>query len=106
MRAPLIAMVLAGIANLLPALFGMFTALLGSNGLDSTRGGRLLGALALVLLLGWVTSLFLARHLAHGGAARGWPAVASVAAGSGGAVLAYCALATVATFGALLWVGA
>ena len=106
MSAPTLTMVLAGAANLVPAMLGMFTALLGSNGLDSARGGRLLGTLALVLLLGWVASLFLAQHLAHGARARGWSTVASVAASSVGAVLAYFALATVGTFGALLWVGA
>lgn len=106
MTGPNLSMALAGAANLVPALLGMLTALLGSNGLDSARGGRLLGALALVLVLGWVASLFLARHLAHGALARGWSNVASVAAAGGGAVAAYLALATVATFVALLWVGA
>lgn len=106
MATPVLSMALAGTANLVPALLGLFTALLGSNGLDSARGGRLLGALAMVLLLGWVASLFLARHLARGAVARGWSTIASVAAAGGGAVAAYLALATVATFVALLWVGA
>ena len=102
MRAPLIAMVLAGIANLLPALFFMFTALLGSNGMNSAQGGKLLGTLAVLLVLGWLAALWLARHLAHWGQARGWSTVASVAAASGSAVAAFTVLALVSTLAALL----
>ena len=102
-------MLLAGGANLLPALFFMFTALLGSNGMNSAQGGQLLGTLAVLLVLGWLAALWLARHLAHWGQARGWSTVAgvaSVAVASGGAVVAFTVLALVSTLGALLWVGA
>ena len=50
MSATTLTMLLAGAANLLPALFFMFTALLGSNGMNSTQGGKLLGALAVLLV--------------------------------------------------------
>ena len=103
MPAPRIAMALAGIANLLPALFCMFTALLGGNGLSSAQGGRLLGGLALVLALGWVAGLFLARHLAQWGQGRDWSGAASVAAAGCGTVAVYTVLAVLATFAALLW---
>ena len=106
MSSTAVTLLIAGAANLLPALFFMFTALLGSNGMNSAQGGQLLGTLAVLLVLGWLAALWLARHLAHWGQARGWSTVASVAASSVGAVLAYFALATVGTFGALLWVGA
>ena len=85
-------MLLAGGANLLPALFFMFTALLGSNGMNSAQG--------------WLAALWLARHLAHWCQARGWSTVASVAAASGGAVAAFTVLALLSTLVALLWVGA
>ena len=42
-------LLIAGAANLLPALFFMFTALLGSNGMNSAQGGKLLGTLAVLL---------------------------------------------------------
>ncbi|WP_140426665.1 hypothetical protein [Acidovorax sp. Root267] len=106
MSASTFTMLLAGAANLLPALFFMFTALLGSNGMNSTQGGKLLGALAVLLVLGWLTALWLARHLARWGQARGWSTVVSVAAASGGAVAAFTVLALLATVAALLWVGA
>ena len=102
-------MLLAGGANLLPALFFMFTALLGSNGMNSAQGGKLLGTLAVLLVLGWLAALWLARHLAHWGQARGWSTVAdvaSVAVASGGAVVAFSVLALLSTLTALLWVGA
>lgn len=106
MSATTFTLLLAGAANLLPTLFSMFTALLGSNGMNSTQGGRLLGALAVLLVLGWLAALWLARHLAHRGQARGWSTVASIAAASGGAVVAFTVLALLATVAALLWVGA
>ena len=102
-------LLIAGAANLLPALFFMFTALLGSNGMNSAQGGQLLGTLAVLLVLGWLAALWLARHLAHWGQARGWSTVAdvaSVAVASGGAVVAFTVLALVSTLAALLWVGA
>ena len=102
-------LLIAGAANLLPALFFMFTALLGSNGMNSAQGGQLLGTLAVLLVLGWLAALWLARHLAHWGQARGWSTVAdvaSVAVASGGAVVAFSVLALVSTLAALLWVGA
>ena len=102
-------LLIAGAANLLPALFFMFTALLGSNGMNSAQGGKLLGTLAVLLVLGWLAALWLARHLAHWGQARGWSTVAdvaSVAVASGGAVVAFTVLALVSTLAALLWVGA
>jgi hypothetical protein len=106
MSASTFTMLLAGAASLLPALFFMFTALLGSNGMNSAQGGKLLGTLAVLLVLGWIGALWLARHLAHWGQARGWSTVASVAAATGGAVVAYTVLALLATVAALLWVGA
>ena len=109
MSATPLALLLAGAANLLPALFFMFTALLGSNGMNSAQGGQLLGTLAVLLVLGWLAALWLARHLAHWGQARGWSTVAdvaSVAVASGGAVVAFSVLALVSTLAALLWVGA
>ena len=106
MSATTLTMLLAGAANLLPALFFMFTALLGSNGMNSTQGEKLLGALAVLLVLGWLAALGLARHLAHWGQARGWSTVVSVAAASGGAVVAFTVLALLSTLAALLWVGA
>lgn len=106
MSASTFTMLLAGAANLLPALFFMFTALLGSNGMNSAQGGKLLGTLAVLLVLGWLAALWLARHLAHWSQARGWSAVASVAAASGGAVAAFTVLALLSTLVALLWVGA
>ncbi|CAN7586268.1 MAG: hypothetical protein O9337_02935 [Acidovorax sp.] len=105
MSASTFTMLLAGAANLLPALFFMFTALLGSNGMNSAQGGQLLGTLAVLLVLGWLAALWLARHLAHWGQARGWSTVASVAAASGGAVAAFTVLALLSTLVALLWVG-
>ena len=99
-------LLIAGAANLLPALFFLFTALLGSNGMNSAQGGKLLGTLAVLLVLGWLAALWMARHLAHWGQARGWSTVASVAAASGGAVVAFTVLALVSTLAALLWVGA
>ena len=102
-------LLIAGAANLLPALFFMFTALLGSNGMNSAQGGKLLGTLAVLLVLGWLAALWMARHLAHWGQARGWSTVAdvaSVAVASGGAVVAFSVLALVSTLAALLWVGA
>ena len=99
-------MLLAGAANLLPALFFMFTALLGSNGMNSAQGEKLLGTLAALLVLGWLAALWMARHLAHWGQARGWSTVASVAAATGGAVVSFTVLALVSTLAALLWVGA
>ena len=102
-------LLIAGAANLLPALFFMFTALLGSNGMNSAQGGKLLGTLAVLLVLGWLAALWMARHLAHWGQARGWSTVAdvaSVAVASGGAVVAFTVLALVSTLAALLWVGA
>ena len=56
MTVPRIAMLLAGAANLGPALFFLFTALLGSNGMNTTQGGRLLGSLALLRALAWVAA--------------------------------------------------
>ena len=106
MKTPAIAMLLAGAANLLPALFFLFTALLGSNGMDSTQGGRLLGGVALLLVLGWVAALFLAQRVARWVHTRGWTALASVAAAGTGAVAAYTLLALLATFAMLLAVGA
>lgn len=106
MSATTFTMLLAGAANLLPALFFMFTALLGSNGMNSAQGGKLLGTLAVLLVLGWLAALWLARHLAHWGQTRGWSTVASVAAASGGAVAAFTVLALLSTLVALLWVGA
>lgn len=106
MSASTFTMLLAGAANLLPALFFMFTALLGSNGMNSAQGGQLLGTLAVLLVLGWLAALWLARHLAYWGQARGWSTVASVAAASGGAVAAFTVLALLSTLVALLWVGA
>ncbi len=105
MSASTFTMLLAGAANLLPVLFFMFTALLGSNGMNSAQGGKLLGTLAVLLVLGWLAALWLARHLAHWGQARGWSPVASVAAASGGAVAAFTVLALLSTLVALLWVG-
>ncbi len=99
-------LLIAGAANLLPALFFMFTALLGSNGMNSVQGGQLLGTLAVLLVLGWLAALWLARHLARWSDARGWSTVASVAAASGGAVVSFTVLALVSTLAALLWVGA
>ena len=106
MSTTTLTMLLAGAANLLPTLFFMFTALLGSNGMNSTQGGKLLGTLAVLLVLGWLVALWMARHLAHWGQARGWSTVASVAAASGGAVVTFTVLALVSTLAALLWVGA
>ena len=106
MSTTTLTMLLAGGANLLPALFFMFTALLGSNGMNSVQGGQLLGTLAVLLVLGWLGALWLARHLAHWCQARGWSTVASVAAASGGAVAAFTVLALLSTLVALLWVGA
>lgn len=106
MRATTLAMLLSGAANLLPALFFMFAVMLGSNGMDSTQGGRLLGATALVLAMGWVAGLFLARHMAQWGLERGWSALASVAAAGTGTLAVYTVMAVLATFVLLLWVGA
>lgn len=106
MSATTFTLLLAGAANLLPALFFMFTALVGSNGMNSAQGGQLLGTLAVLLVLGWLAALRLARHLAHWGQARGWSTVASVAAASGGAVATFTVLALLSTLVALLWVGA
>jgi len=106
MKVPGIAMLLAGAANLLPALFFLFTALLGSNGMNSTQGGRLLGGLALLLALGWVAGLFLARQMARWAQERGWSSLASVAAAGSGTVAVYTVLALLATFAMLLAVGA
>ena len=109
MSSTAVTLLIAGAANLLPALFFMFTALLGSNGMNSAQGGKLLGTLAVLLVLGWLAALWLARHLAHWCQARGWSTVAgvaSVAVASGGAVVAFTVLALVSTLGALLWVGA
>ena len=109
MSSTAVTLLIAGAANLLPALFFMFTALLGSNGMNSAQGGQLLGTLAVLLVLGWLAALWLARHLAHWGQARGWSTVASVASvavASGGAVAAFTVLALVSTLAALLWVGA
>ena len=86
-----------------------YAALLGSNGMNSAQGGQLLGTLAVLLVLGWLAALWLARHLAHWGQARGWSTVAdvaSVAVASGGAVVAFSVLALLSTLTALLWVGA
>ena len=99
-------LLIAGAANLLPTLFFMFTALLGSNGMNSAQGGKLLGTLAVLLVLGWLAALWLARHLARWSHARGWSTVASVVAASGGAVVAFTMLALLSTLAALLWVGA
>ena len=106
MRATTVAMLLAGAANLLPALFSMFTALLGANGLSSAQGGRLLAVLAALLALGWVAGLFLSRHIAQWGLARGWSGLASVAAACTSTLAVYTVMAVLATFMALLWVGA
>ena len=106
MSATTLALLLAGAANLLPALAFMFTALLGSNGMNSAQGGKLLGTLAVLLVLGWLAALWMARHLTNWCQARGWSTVASVAAASGGAVVAFTVLALVSTLAALLWVGA
>ena len=109
MSSTAVTLLIAGAANLLPTLFFMFTALLGSNGMNSAQGGQLLGTLAVLLVLGWLAALWLARHLAHWGQARGWSTVAdvaSVAVASGGAVVAFSVLALVSTLAALLWVGA
>ena len=109
MSSTAVTLLIAGAANLLPALFFLFTALLGSNGMNSAQGGKLLGTLAVLLVLGWLAALWLARHLAHWGQARGWSTVAdvaSVAVASGGAVVAFTVLALVSTLAALLWVGA
>ena len=109
MSSTAVTLLIAGAANLLPALFFLFTALLGSNGMNSAQGGQLLGTLAVLLVLGWLAALWLARHLAHWGQARGWSTVAdvaSVAVASGGAVVAFSVLALVSTLAALLWVGA
>ena len=76
MSSTAVTLLIAGAANLLPALFFMFTALLGSNGMNSAQGGQLLGTLAVLLVLGWLAALWLARHLAHWGQARGWSTVA------------------------------
>ena len=84
MSATTLTLLLAGAANLLPALFFMFTALVGSNGMNSAQGGQLLGTLAVLLVLGWLAALWLARHLAHWCQARGWSTMASVAAASTG----------------------
>jgi hypothetical protein len=72
MSSTAVTLLIAGAANLLPALFFMFTALLGSNGMNSAQGGKLLGTLAVLLVLGWLAALWMARHLAHWGQARGW----------------------------------
>ena len=109
MSSTAVTLLIAGAANLLPALFFMFTALLGSNGMNSAQGGQLLGTLAVLLVLGWLAALWLARHLARWSHARGWSTVAdvaSVAVASGGAVVAFTVLALVSTLAALLWVGA
>lgn len=106
MTVPRIAMLLAGAANLAPALFFMFTALLGSNGMNTTQGGRLLGGLALLLALAWVAALFLARQMARWAQERGWTPLASVAAASSGTVAVYTVMALLATFAMLLAVGA
>ena len=109
MSSTAVTLLIAGAANLLPALFFMFTALLGSNGMNSAQGEKLLGTLAVLLVLGWLAALWMARHLAHWGQARGWSTVAdvaSVAVASGGAVVAFTVLALVSTLAALLWVGA
>ena len=109
MSSTAVTLLIAGAANLLPALFFLFTALLGSNGMNSAQGEKLLGTLAVLLVLGWLAALWLARHLAHWGQARGWSTVAgvaSVAVASGGAVVAFTVLALVSTLAALLWVGA
>ena len=55
---PLVAMLLTGAANLLPAATCMFMALMGGNGVA-------LGGTALALLAGWVAGLVMARHLAR-----------------------------------------
>ena len=102
MSVPHIAMLLAGAANLGPALFFMFTALLGSNGMNTTQGGRLLGGLALLLALGWVAGLFLARQIVQWAQERGWSAFASVAAAGSGSVAVYTVLGLLATFAMLL----
>ena len=106
MTVPRIAMLLAGAANLGPALFFMFTALLGSNGMNTTQGGRLLGGLALLLALAWVAALFLARQMARWAQERGWAPLASVAAAIGGTMAVYTVMALLATFAMLLAVGA
>lgn len=106
MSATTFTMLLAGAANLLSALFFMSTALLGSNGMNSAQGGKLLGTLAVLLMLGWLAALWLARHLAHWSNAHGWSTVASVAAASSGAVVAFTVLALLSTLAALLWAGA
>jgi hypothetical protein len=109
MSSTAVTLLIAGAANLLPALFFLFTALLGSNGMNSAQGGKLLGTLAVLLVLDWLAALWLARHLARWSHARGWSTVASVASvavASGGAVVAFSVLALVSTLAALLWVGA
>lgn len=106
MSATTLALLLAGAANLLPALLFMFTALLGSNGMNSAQGGKLLGTLAVLLVLGWLAAQWLARHLAHWGQRRGWSTTASVTAACGGAVATFTVLALLSTLVALLWVGA
>ena len=106
MSVPRTAMLLAGAANLGPALFFMFAALLGSNGMNTTQGGRLLGGLALLLALVWVAALFLARQMARWWQEHGWTPLASVAAASTGTVAIYTVMALLATFAMLLAVGA
>ena len=101
-----IAPVLAGAANLLLALFWLFVALVGSNGLDSARGGRLLGLLALVLAFGWTAGLFLARSLVQWGLAHGWSGTASVAAAVSAAAAEFLGLAGLTTAALFLWLAA
>ncbi|CAN7539160.1 hypothetical protein LJR129_003811 [Acidovorax sp. LjRoot129] len=96
-RAAMVAMALAGLGNLLLAAFWMFGALLGANGMDSVRGGRFLGGLALVLALLWLGGLVLARHLTHWGLARGWNTALSVALATVLTIAAWMALAFIAT---------
>ncbi|MBD9391786.1 MULTISPECIES: hypothetical protein [unclassified Acidovorax] len=97
MRPHTLAMVLTGAGNLLLAGVWMFGALLGANGMNSSQGGRFLGAIALSLALLWAGSLVLARRLTAWGLARGWSTGVCVVLATVLAVVAWAALAFVAT---------
>lgn len=97
MRPHTLAMLLTGAGNLLLAGAWMFGALLGANGMNSSQGGRFLGAIALSLALLWAGSVVLTRRLTGWGLARGWTAGACVVLATVLALAAWAAMAFLAT---------
>jgi len=97
MQPQTLAMLLTGAANLLLAGAWMFGTLLGTNGMNSSQGGRFLAAMAVAVALLWAGSLVLARRLATGGLARGWSTALCVVLAAALSVAAWVALAFAAT---------